>query len=73
MPNVGIGEIWIFAILLLTLYMLPTLIAHSRSAASRGAITVLNIFLGWTAICVDCVLGASIRPHRIERTQVNTR
>lgn len=45
MPNVDIGEIWIFAILLLTLYMLPTFIAHSRSVASRGAITVLNIFL----------------------------
>lgn len=32
------------------LYFLPAIIAYSRSKRDAGAILVLNIFLGWTAI-----------------------
>lgn len=32
------------------LYFLPAIIAYSRSKRDSGAILVLNIFLGWTAI-----------------------
>jgi hypothetical protein len=35
---------------LLALYFLPALVAGSRHLPERGAITVLNLFLGWTFI-----------------------
>jgi hypothetical protein len=34
----------------LALYFLPTLIAFGRHLWSRGAIALLNLFLGWTFI-----------------------
>ena len=35
---------------LIALYFLPTLIAGSRHLPQRGAIALLNFFLGWTFI-----------------------
>jgi hypothetical protein len=35
---------------LLALYFLPTLIASGRHLHERGAIAMLNVFLGWTFI-----------------------
>lgn len=35
---------------LLFFYFLPTLIAVHREHRNRGAIVVLNLFLGWTLI-----------------------
>jgi Superinfection immunity protein len=32
------------------LYFLPAIVAHNRRAATRGIVTVLDIFLGWTVI-----------------------
>ena len=32
------------------LYFLPAVIAYARSKRDAGAILVLNVFLGWTAI-----------------------
>ena len=32
------------------LYLLPALIAHGRNLDSRAAITLFNLFLGWTFI-----------------------
>jgi hypothetical protein len=32
------------------LYFLPAIIAYARSKRDAGAILVLNVFLGWTAI-----------------------
>ncbi len=37
-------------ILIVILYMLPTLIAHARDIPQRQKITVFNIVLGWTLI-----------------------
>lgn len=37
-------------ILVVILYMLPTLIAYARDIPQRGKITVFNIILGWTLI-----------------------
>jgi putative effector of murein hydrolase LrgA (UPF0299 family) len=37
-------------ILLLLLYFIPAIVASMRRHRNRTAITVLNIFLGWTAI-----------------------
>lgn len=37
-------------IVVVVLYMLPTLIAYARDIAPRQAITVLNIIFGWTLI-----------------------
>lgn len=40
----------IVLVLILVIYMLPTLIAHSREHPRRAAIGVLNIAFGWTLI-----------------------
>ena len=40
----------IVLVLILLIYMLPTLIAFSREHPRRVAIGVLNIVLGWTLI-----------------------
>ncbi len=40
----------IVLIAILTIYMLPTLIAYSREHSRRAVVTVCNIFLGWTLL-----------------------
>ena len=37
-------------ILVVILYMLPTLVAYARDVPQRQKITVFNIVLGWTLI-----------------------
>jgi hypothetical protein len=44
------GGISIFQILVLCLYLLPTCLALYKKHVDATAITVLNIFLGWTFI-----------------------
>ncbi|SUI90884.1 MULTISPECIES: superinfection immunity protein [Shewanella] len=44
------GGVSIFQILLLCVYLLPTFLAVLKKHADSTAITVLNIFLGWTFI-----------------------
>ena len=36
------------AMLVILLYFLPTMVAFNRHHHQRGAIFVLNVFLGWT-------------------------
>ena len=38
------------AVFLLAMYFLPTIIAFIRGHASKWAILLLNIFLGWTLL-----------------------
>jgi uncharacterized membrane protein len=40
----------IMLMLVVIIYMLPTLIAFSREHLRRQGVTVLNILLGWTLI-----------------------
>jgi Ca2+/H+ antiporter len=40
----------IILIVVLIIYMLPTLIAYGREHPRRQELTVINIFLGWTLI-----------------------
>jgi len=40
----------IILLLVLIIYMLPTLIAYARDIPQRKAVTLLNIVLGWTLI-----------------------
>ncbi|HEX3860598.1 MAG TPA: superinfection immunity protein [Stellaceae bacterium] len=40
----------ILLILILVLYMLPTLLAFARDIPRRKLVTVINIILGWTLI-----------------------
>jgi hypothetical protein len=40
----------IVLMLIVGIYLLPTLIAYSREHPQRAGIVVLNIFLGWTLI-----------------------
>jgi len=37
-------------LILLCLYFLPSLVAHFRKRKNENAITVLNLFAGWTVI-----------------------
>jgi Superinfection immunity protein len=37
-------------IVLVSLYFLPTIIAFNRNRHNKGAIFVLNLFLGWTVL-----------------------
>jgi hypothetical protein len=40
----------VLLILIVALYMLPTLIAFARDHPRRGAITLVNVLFGWTLI-----------------------
>ena len=42
------GSMLVFVLVSLVLYFLPTLFAFLRGHHSRGAILILNLFLGWT-------------------------
>ena len=50
MNDGGAGTGFFFLIILAALYFLPAIIAGSRSHVNAGAITVLNLLLGWTLI-----------------------
>lgn len=39
-----------FAIIVLILYFLPAMIAFQNKKRNKAAITVLNVFLGWSVI-----------------------
>jgi hypothetical protein len=40
----------ILLIMITILYLLPTVIAYGRDIPQRGAVTILNIVLGWTLV-----------------------
>jgi hypothetical protein len=40
----------ILVLLLLALYFIPTIVAFARGRHNKGAILVLNLFLGWSVI-----------------------
>lgn len=44
------GAFLVFALVVLAIYFLPTIIAARRAAKYSGAVFLLNIFLGWTLI-----------------------
>lgn len=37
-------------IIAIVIYFLPTIVAHNRCHNNAGAITVLNLLLGWTVL-----------------------
>lgn len=41
---------FLFMILIICIYMLPTIIAASKHKKNGSAILALNLFLGWTLI-----------------------
>ena len=40
----------IFFLLMLALYLLPTIVAEVRAHKSSNSVLVINLFLGWTLI-----------------------
>jgi len=46
-----------FAVLIVVLYFVPTLIASSRKTTNRGSVGFINLFLGWTFIGWWVALG----------------
>ncbi|AEV97743.1 hypothetical protein A4D02_16135 [Niastella koreensis] len=44
------GSEWILIIIAFSLYFLPSIIANARKNSNATAITLLNLFLGWTVI-----------------------
>ncbi|WP_202595362.1 superinfection immunity protein [Halalkalibacter okhensis] len=59
-----------FALLLLILYPVPTLIAFARRKTNKVAITVLNIFAGWTFIGWVIALVWSLMNEKTEVKRV---
>lgn len=41
---------WIFLLILLCIYFIPSIVASQREKKDKTAIVVVNIFLGWTLI-----------------------
>jgi hypothetical protein len=59
----------ILLLLILVLYMLPTLIAYARDIPRRQTITVVNIILGWTLIgWIGCFLWARLAETSADET-----
>ncbi len=48
MTSLVIGVIWVP--LLLCIYFIPTIVAKKKKHDNKTAITLLNIFLGWTLV-----------------------
>jgi len=45
--GLGVGVL-LLAVIAITAYLLPWIIAASRKTRNRGTVAVLNVFLGWT-------------------------
>ena len=41
----------VLPVLLLTLYMFPSILGVARSVKNRGSLVVINLLLGWTGLC----------------------
>lgn len=63
-------EGFIAIILVIGLYFLPGIVAHSRSHNDENAIVILNVFLGWTIIgwLGALIWSASGNVHQPPRT-----
>jgi hypothetical protein len=46
----GMIAAWIFGLLLLTIYFLPSGVAAHRKCKAANGIVVVNLFLGWTFV-----------------------
>jgi hypothetical protein len=57
----------IMFIVILGLYFIPTIVAFTRGVPDRGAVVVLNLFLGWTFVgwVVSLSMAARSRPEPI--------
>lgn len=51
---------FIFIILLIALYFLPTIIAYNRKYQNRMSVFVIDLFLGWTLIGWVIALALSL-------------
>jgi hypothetical protein len=57
---------WLLLLLALFVYFIPAYIAHARLHHNAGAITVLNVFLGWTILgwVIALVWAMTLRPPK---------
>lgn len=44
------GAVWVFVIIAIAFYFIPTFVAMNRDHRQAGAIAVLNLLLGWTLV-----------------------
>lgn len=49
------------AVVLLILYIVPTIVALSRKVTNRGSVAIINIFLGWTFVGWVIALAMAVR------------
>jgi len=61
--------IWLYIVISLTIYFLPAIIANLRSHHQQGAITMLNLLLGWTLLgwIIAIIWSVSATPGRASR------
>ncbi len=58
-PNGARGLFWI--IVLLTVYVLPTIVAYLRKVPNKGSVAVVDVLLGWTLIGWVAALAMAAR------------
>lgn len=59
-------------LLLLALYLLPTIIAVGRKVVNVGSVAAINVFLGWTLIGWVVALAMALRtnpPHAYHKPE----
>jgi len=59
----------LFAVLGIAVYFFPALVAFHGGKRNRGAILVLNLFLGWTLLgWVGSLIWAMVAPREISQS-----
>lgn len=44
------AAVFLMIVLMLVIYMIPSIVAHVRNHANFGSILALNLLLGWTGL-----------------------
>ena len=66
----GSAAVWI--ILLIGLYLVPTIVAVARKVTNQGSVAVVNLFLGWSVIGWVVALAMACRTSTLVRESVSS-
>lgn len=66
-PDNELFPIFIFVVLALSFYFLPTIIAVRRKKKNTGSIAVVNLFLGVTALGWVIALAWSLSHEQVDK------
>jgi hypothetical protein len=66
------GSAAVLIILLIGLYLVPTIVAVVRKVTNQGSVAVINIFLGWSLIGWVVALAMACRTSTLVRDSVSS-